>query len=72
MSRTDSIERATLDFFLPNGKIYDLIDTYLQNIGMDIERARSFRQQMVNDWNTCHLQLEQKMWAVKHGFSQLG
>ena len=50
------------------GLVPELIDAYLQNTGILAKWAKSFRKQLINDWNTCSLSLEQKLWALERGF----
>ena len=50
------------------GLVPELIDAYLQNTGILAKWAKYFRKQLINDWNTCSLSLEQKLWALERGF----
>lgn len=50
------------------GIIPELIDAYLQNVGIQAKWAKYFRKQLISDWNTCSLPIEQKLWALERGF----
>ena len=68
--RNNKFENEVTDgFILPeNGMVCDVIDAYLQTMGIQTKWAKSFRKKLIHDWNTCSLPIEQKIWAVKHGF----
>lgn len=56
-------------FRLPDdGIVTEIADAYLQKIGMQPKWAKYFRKQLINDWNTCSLPIEKKIWAIEHGF----
>lgn len=56
-------------FRLPDdGIVTEVLDAYLQKIGMQPKWAKYFRKQFINDWNTCSLPIEKKIWAIEHGF----
>lgn len=50
------------------GIVFDFIDAHLQDIGMQPKWSKAYRQKLISDWNTCNISLEQKLWAVEHGF----
>ena len=56
-------------YLLPSsGIIYDFINAYFQEKGMQPTWAKAYRDKLINDWNTTDLPLEQKIWAVENGF----
>lgn len=51
-----------------NELISGVIEAYLRKQGMQAKWAVAYRKKLVNDWNTCTLPVEQKIWAVERGF----
>lgn len=56
-------------FTIPNEGIFcEVIDAYLQKQGVRGKWVQSFRKKLINDWNTCELPVEKKIWALENGF----
>ena len=63
------IHETTSGFTIPNEGIFcELIDAFLQKEGVRGKWVQSFRKKLINDWNTCDLPIEKKIWAVENGF----
>ena len=57
------------EFCLPeSGLVCDVIDAHLETLGLQKKWAKVYRKKLVDDWNTCSLPVEKKLWAIKHGF----
>ena len=63
------LSEAKTGFLLPeSGITCEFLDAYLQKLGMQPKWAKSYRTGLIQDWNTCNLPVETKLWAVEHGF----